>query len=1089
MNFKTLLVGFLSIIALNTYSQSKLVYMASGDAIEKGNKAHDKENYKSALKYYERVHEGDTNYHRAQYEIALTYYAMEDYQKSVDLCLKELKEDNYNAFEFYNLLGNAYDEMDQSEKAIETYTEAIETYSTYYRLYYNRALTYEKMEKWQEAADDYQNSVRLNPFHYQSHYKLAEIAKEEGEYTKAMLCYNSFLLINASGNLEFLAEYNDYLNDAYDSSPKNIKLSTDDYSTIDEIILSKAALDKKYKTPNKLTLPFVKQNYLLFQQLQSRELGDGFWDTYYVPFFLKIMSSDKFNDYIYYSLQSSTAPAIVKVLTKNIKKIQEFPDYAGPMWQEMHSDHTEMFDGKVQDVRYFWAGSSSVEAIGKVKDGEPVGRFHYYYSSGKLNAVGHFDDEGEREGSWLYYYSNGAKSGVEMYKEGNLEGYDSSFYKNGTLKSLDFYKDGKAEGEAIAYNNTGTLQNKVTYTNGEMTGPATYYYPIGILRYAVNYENEELEGEFKEFYDDGTLSQEVNFENGKRSGKAYEYYRNGQKSAELNYLNGELNGIIKKWYPDGTLASEGEYKDGIVINTLKEYNPNGSLSSEENFDEDGKKNGEYKEYDDEGNLNMVLIFKKGDLVAYKIYHRDGTLLKEAKKKGGEFLFENFYSDGTQKAVGVYQPGDIGKNGIWKFYDKNGVLSSESSYANGEINGKSKSFYSNGKKYSTTKYVDGLANGLYVQYYKHGQVAMQGNYIDDLEEGQWISYLSDGTVSSELFYIKGELNGPQKYFNVDGSLDFIDYYKDGVNTAFELFDTTGASYQKVTITPDSSLYAPEYFTGVALRKFHRKAKITHGPSSSYYGNGQISVKGNYWNGNETGVWETYYSNGQLKSKGKYIHGDKDGDWIYYHDNGKKLLEETYAYGDLHGKRVWYHDNGKKDTEKNFEHGVENGLAYYYDGNGVLQHIRKYFYGKIVSYSYNGKDGKPVEMIPITNETCECKSYFPNGKVSREFTMKNGNFYGTYKAYYENGKEFEVTPYEADVIQGTKYTYWDNGKVKTETPYTDDDVQGTMKYYRKDGTLEKTETYVLDNLHGLTKFYNTAGKVTKTLEYFDGALISK
>jgi antitoxin component YwqK of YwqJK toxin-antitoxin module/tetratricopeptide (TPR) repeat protein len=1089
MNIKTLLVGLMSVITLNIYSQSKLVYTASGDAIEKGNKAHDKENYKSALKYYDKVHEGDTNYHRARYEIALTYYSMEEYQKSIDITLEELKIDNYNTFEFYNLLGNAYDELEDRDKAIETYTTAIEIYPTYYRLYYNRALTYEKMEKWQEAIEDFQNSVRLNPFHYQSHFKLAEFAKEEGQYAKAMLCYNSYLLINASGNLEFLAEYNDYLNDEYDATPKNIKLSTDDYSSIDELILSKAALDKKYKTPNKLSLAFVKQNYLLFQQLQSRELGDGFWDTYYVPFFLKLMASEKFNDYIYYSLQSSTSPAIVKVLTKNIKKIQGFPDYGGPLWQEMHSDHTEMFDGKIQDVHYYWSNGSVVEAIGKTKDGEPVGKFNYYYSSGKLNAVGNFDDDGERKGSWVYYYSNGTRSGIETYEDGNLVDYDSSFFKNGVLKSLDFYKDGKAQGEAITYNSTGTFKNKISYVDDVMTGPAQYFYPIGILRYNVNYKDEELEGSFIEYYDDGNISQDVSFVTGKRSGKGTEFYRNGQKSAELNYVEGELDGIIKKWYPDGTIRSEGEYKDGIVINTLKEYNPNGSLSSEENFDENGKKSGEYKEYDNEGNLNMVLIFKKGDLVAYKIYHRDGTLLKEAKKKGGEFLFENFYSDGTQKAVGVYQSGDIGKSGIWKFYDKNGVLNSESSYANGEINGKSKSFYSNGKKYATTKYVDGLSNGLYVQYYKHGQVAMQGNYIDDLEEGLWISYLSDGTVSSELFYIKGELNGPQKYFNVDGTLDFIDYYKDGVNTAFEFFDTTSVSYQKVELTSDSSLYTPKYFTGATLREFHRKAKITHGPSTSYHGNGQISRKGKYWNGEENGLWVSYYSNGQVKSTGKYSYGEKENDWVYYHENGEKLLEESYLSGSLHGTRIWYHDNGAKDTEKTFDHGVENGLAYFYDGNGVLQHIRKYFYGKIMAYSYNGTNGKPVEMIPIVNETCECKSYFANGKVSREFSMKNGSFYGEYKANYENGKAFELTTYEADVIQGTKYTYWDNGKVKTETPYVNNDIQGVAKYYKQDGTLNKTETYLLDTLHGITKMYNASGKASKTLEYFDGALISK
>ena len=271
---KTLLTGILLFTTIFGYSQTKLIYMASGDALEKGIKAHDKENYKSALKYFNKIQEGDTNYHTGQYEIATTYFAMEEYQKSIDICKVEMEIENYNSTEFYNLMGNAYDELEDRENAIKTYTKGISIYPTYYRLYYNRAITYERMEEWQKSANDLMMSVRLNPYHYNSHYKLAELAKEEGEYTKAMLCYNSFLLIKASGNLEFLSQYEDYLIDEYDSEPRGLELSTEDYSDIDEIIVSKAAMDKKYKTPNKLSLPIVKQNYLLFQELQKRELGE-----------------------------------------------------------------------------------------------------------------------------------------------------------------------------------------------------------------------------------------------------------------------------------------------------------------------------------------------------------------------------------------------------------------------------------------------------------------------------------------------------------------------------------------------------------------------------------------------------------------------------------------------------------------------------------------------------------------------------------------------------------------------------------------------------------------------------------------------
>lgn len=1080
--------GFFTLCTLTLFAQTSMVYTSSGDAIEAGIKAHDEENYADAITEFEKVFEGDTNYLVAQFELANTLFAMEEYQESKKLCEIGILENNSTAHNFYVLLGTIYDKIEEPENSIETYSKGIEKFPTNYSLYYNRAVTYLNMEKHQECIEDLKNTLKYNPFHASSHLQLAKYAQAEGEISKAMMCYNAYFMLSPANNTAVLGAYNDYLNESYDPVSKDVTLSDENFEDIDEMIASMATKSKKYKTPNKLSLPVVKQNHLLFTELQKRKLTDGFWDTYYVPFCQRLMTDGKFNDLMYYNLRTATNKSVVSVLEKNIKSIQTFPDYAGKTWQSSASDRMEMFDGKNQRIHYYWSGSSTVEGRGVVIDSEPTSKFEYYYSTGKLNAIGHYDMDGERDGDWIYYHRNGIVSGIEKYEDGDIVGTDTSFHDNGEIKSITTYKNGKADGVESNFYSTGIISNQLTYSEGQVSGPAKYYSEIGTLTYSFSYVDDEITGKFTEFHDNGQVAETATFESGNRVGEAIKYHRNGQKQSEANYEVGALQGTLTSWYSDGSLKTEAEYLDGTLINSRKQYFRNGQLETEENFDETGKKTGVYKEFDDLGHLNLQLEYKKGDLIAYKVFHQDGSLIKEAKKKGGNFLFENFYSDGTKKAVGSYIPGDKGKDGLWQFYNSNGVMTSKSFHEEGEQTGTETVYFSSGAVYSTTQYENGKPNGAYEEFYSTGQKSEEGYYIDGNREGLWITYRKNGVISNEIFYVKGDLNGPSKYFCVNGKIDLIDYYDMGNSLGFEIFDTNEVLIQKVDYTGDSSMYTPQFPTGDKIRSFTKKGKLYHGPSSTFYISGQKSSEGSFWNNNKQGVWTSYYENGQISNKGSYENDEKNGDWVYFHESGKKSITETYVNGLVHGTRTWYLENGKKDAEKTYEYGTLHGDAKYYDANGVLQHIRKYAYGKFVGYSYLGKDNKPVEMIPVTHETCDCKSYFSNGKESRVFSMDKGNFINDYLEYYENGQLFSKTSYDKGDVKGLVTEYYDNGKVKKEEPYQDNLVEGMVKYYNTDGTLDKTEVYVQGSIHGNVDHYKN-GKVVKTELYYDGNKISK
>jgi len=58
----------------------------------------------------------------------------------------------------------------------------------------------------------------------------------------------------------------------------------------------------------------------------------------------------------------------------------------------------------------------------------------------------------------------------------------------------------------------------------------------------------------------------------------------------------------------------------------------------------------------------------------------------------------------------------------------------------------------------------------------------------------------------------------------------------------------------------------------INLYNEKGK-KHGVWELYYGNGQLSFRGNYVNGKRHGVWESFWSNGELCYRKEYNMGEE------------------------------------------------------------------------------------------------------------------------------------------------------------------------------------------------------------------------
>ena len=55
----------------------------------------------------------------------------------------------------------------------------------------------------------------------------------------------------------------------------------------------------------------------------------------------------------------------------------------------------------------FYFPNGKIEAKGKFKNGKRVGKWRYYYESGKLKQLSSYSQTGERSGKWIKYNENG----------------------------------------------------------------------------------------------------------------------------------------------------------------------------------------------------------------------------------------------------------------------------------------------------------------------------------------------------------------------------------------------------------------------------------------------------------------------------------------------------------------------------------------------------------------------------------------------------------------------------------------------------------------------------------------------------------
>ena len=511
----------LLILSTKLIGQKEIKIIDSGVILNEAVELYQNEDFANAIEKFNSIHYNDTNYIKAQYNIALVLSATKDYHKCITVCEDLLKVKNIEKTEYqsylYNILGFAYDKDGAKDKAIATYEKGLSIYSENNTYLSNIAITYLNNKEFIKGLELFKNLLLKNSTNGTAHKKLSLLALNEGKTTQALLSAAIAPIFSFDKNdvvfLDNIAALNVEL------KPENISLNStpnsDSYEDLDLLLKNKISLDKKYKTNLEYDYPTIRQLHLLINQYEYDPNDKGFWSTFYGPYFKALKDENKYEGLMYLYLTIVDNEDINKKIAKKLPLVKEFYAWHQETWNKLHNEKEYTIRNE-KKIYSHWYSKQKLEAIGNLNaEKENYGLWHFFQENGKTKSIGEFANN-KRTGFWQFY---------------NL---------NGTLDDEVYYKDGKLNGPFKNYDENGNLRQEGNYVDDLKEGTVKIYYEDGSLYSTNNYIKGKQVGEIKEFYPNGDLSAQANYnEESKLEGSVITYFANKQISSISNRKNAQ----------------------------------------------------------------------------------------------------------------------------------------------------------------------------------------------------------------------------------------------------------------------------------------------------------------------------------------------------------------------------------------------------------------------------------------------------------------------------------------------------------------------------------------------------------------------
>ena len=1077
---KILFVLFIGLIT-KSHAQTDYTFVYNNDSIiKKGIELYDAKQYQESINEFDRISKIDPKFLNVQYEKALSLSVLEKKEELKalfeELYSKKLMPEFPTLYTLYGSFLSEQKEFDQSEVIFKEGEKYLANSSNHL---YNFAILYIRKDENQKAVDLLERIITNDPNHASSHYMLGAIAYDNGKVTEATLAMMSYLIIAPNGIFAKKAIQN--LNAKYGENftYKNklvFSKAGDNFEDIDLILKNQLPLKKVYKVNSEIDDVIIRQIQAVAEYTLEHKIGDGFFETTYIPWIKDMMEKKRFESYTYYILQSLEGN-IGKIINSQKKKIIDFNDnyVNGDLWNTYATRNLDLF-GTPQKV-VVSIKNHVPYLIGPVINGKSEGRYKYLNEDGNLAGDLNFKNN-ELDGIQKYFDKKGALSEEKSFKNGKLDGIRTTYYTNGNISLVENYKD-DVKGTSTSYAVNGGKECEVNFVDGKRDGKMICLFSNGSVNSETNYSKGKLEGSYTRYNSLNTIVESYNYENDLYEGKQLEYYDSKTLKSEVTYAKGKVLGSYKSYYTNGTLEKENSFEDGKIKKAIT-YFQNEKKSSESTYN--NKEELElYSYYDPEENKYFEENYKSGELKSGLQFSRKNPNPVAVSLSSTPFVMKDF--DGNELASGDFEKDK--KMGEWNHYYSSGIKSIQETFISGKLNSISKDYEKNGMIRGIKNYKDNELNGLY-EVYENGILDRNYCYENGKQLGPHQSFYSDGSLKSEGYLVNGENN-----FNK------IDYWQNG------------SIFKKNTYI-DDVLSAVKTYNAKGEKENSFDYKNKTGKFTFKYNNGTTFVTSDFINGQLNGQLIEKDKFDNIIASSEFINGKRWNSYKDYSPLGTLYRESTFYNGSLNGIDKVYDIVGNLRYTTNNTFGVENGMAIRYYHNKSKMHESPLLDGEIEGEStyYNQKDepilkigylnnhikyyiaksktGEWAEKTEVKNETATIVSFYPNGKTAIQINFIKGNLEGTLLINNELGKPDYNVNYLNNNLNGNRIEYYANGNIYKKEKFLNNDFDGLQEYFKEDGKTWLTAEYKKDELHGNVLIY-TNGKISITKKYDSNELV--
>lgn len=312
--------------------------------VEQGVKLHDVGRYAEAVAAYKQALEADADNPRALYEMSYTYYMAKNYDSAILLSNKLLSLKNVNdniLRNVYVTLGSLYDDINQSQKAIDIYRQGLSKFPDFYLLYFNLGITDLKTSDEKSAIKNFQQALTLKPLHAGSNYQVYKMLAGNNKIP-AILAASLVCIAeeNTKRSIECAAFIQSALapNIKSDSAKKNITIyipssslpeaKENNFSTVELgvslMVASQDIMDTLQLDNDAKKLSFQFKSVCSF--MSESKSNKGFYWKFYAPFFSSLNEND-YVDVLTNIILMNSEQASAEWIAKNQMKVFRFYDW------------------------------------------------------------------------------------------------------------------------------------------------------------------------------------------------------------------------------------------------------------------------------------------------------------------------------------------------------------------------------------------------------------------------------------------------------------------------------------------------------------------------------------------------------------------------------------------------------------------------------------------------------------------------------------------------------------------------------------------------------------------------------------------